>query len=230
MTEQHEIQLYILHKLLFAKSLRYSQVLPDEMESSQFQFHMRRLIKQGLVKKMSSGSYSLTEVGVEYANRMHKATHEFRKQPKVTTGICPIRPSLNEILIYTRLKNPFYGCQGFATEKVWYGESILNAARRGLREETNLDGVPELIGVRNYKVYSKENELLEDKIFFIHRFIDPKGDLKSTDEGKFEWVKIDDVEKVVTNPLEEFRETLEILLNYKGTISFKEVTHLTDKF
>lgn len=159
-----------------------------------------------------------------------KKTQQIKKQPKVTTGICPIRLDTEEILIYTRLKNPFYGCQGFATEKVWYGESISEAAKRGLKEETNLEGDPELIGIRNYKVYSKENELQEDKIFFIHRFVNPKGVLKSTDEGKFEWVKISNIEKVVANPLEEFNEMLQILLNFDEEISFKEVKHITSKF
>ncbi|MBU0976008.1 MAG: NUDIX domain-containing protein [Patescibacteria group bacterium] len=232
MTDVHEIKLDILRKLLFSKRLRYSKLKAEEIEGSHFTYHLDALLREDLIKKLDNGLYELTQAGKEYANRMRTRTSEMKIQPKLTTVICCVRTrnSSKEYVIYTRKKNPFFGCQGFPTEKVWFGENIEDAAKRGLKEETNLEGEGNLIGIRHYKVLSKKNELLEDKVMFIFKFENPTGKLIGCEEGKYEWVKEEEIAKKVVKPLEEFEEIYGLLEAEKSSMSFNESIHITDKF
>ncbi|MBN2016038.1 NUDIX domain-containing protein [Candidatus Dojkabacteria bacterium] len=232
MKKTHKIQLHILHRLLFSESLRYSQIKPYDMEGSQFKHHMNTLMSDNLVIKDKKGTYLLTSKGKEYANRMHTKSSRMKDQAKITTVLCCVntkkRP--HEYLIYTRKKNPFYGCQGFPTEKVWFGEAIYNAACRGLKEETSLKGKGNPVAVRHYTVFSPKGDLLEDKIMYVFKFENPQGKLQGNEEGVFEWVKSTDLRKKITRPLEEFWEIYALLSSGKGQITFKEHKHITDKF
>src|SRR5436190_10158647 len=128
MKQIHSIQLQILKKMLFTNGSRYSDLKPKKsMENNQFDFHLDQLTKAGYVKK-SDKDYSLTSLGKEYANRMDTDKVLVTPQSKVSVILCPLKND-NEYLIYTRLKQPFYGCQGFMSGKVQYGELIIDAAK-----------------------------------------------------------------------------------------------------
>ena len=214
MDKMHKIQLNILRRLLFSVSSRYSDIKPFDMEGSLFKYHLDKLINRKLVRKDDSGLYFLTHEGKEFANQMDSIKISMGKQAKTTAKICCVRNIDQEIeyLLYTRKKNPFYSFQGFATSKIWYGESFDEGAKRGLYDETNLIGNPKLIAIRHYIVCDILNqELLEDKVMYIYKFINPIGDLCSKKDGEFAWVKESDIEKFVLNPLPEFPEILELL-------------------
>jgi ADP-ribose pyrophosphatase YjhB (NUDIX family) len=227
----HKIQLKILDGLLFASQAKYSDLKPVLMENSQFVFHLEQLIKLGLVKKDKT-KYTLTPEGKEYANRIFIETMRVESQAKVTTVICAVKEEdeKKQLLLYERLKNPFYGCIGFPTEKPWWGEKIADAARRGLQEEAGMDGQAELFAIRHYRVYSRKKKLVEDKLMHAFLFKNPKGKLESNIEGDFFWTAEKDLKKKVTKPLEEFWEFYEALKNFKGRITFKEIDVKTKKF
>ncbi|MCC2632001.1 MAG: putative hydrolase [Patescibacteria group bacterium] len=70
MKQLHPLQLQILKKLLFASSLRYTEMRPDaDVENNSLDFHLDKMIKAGYVHK-NDGAYSLTSTGKEYANRI----------------------------------------------------------------------------------------------------------------------------------------------------------------
>jgi ADP-ribose pyrophosphatase YjhB (NUDIX family) len=231
MKQIHPIQLHILRKLLFAPVLRYSEMKPIEMENSQFVFHLDKLLEERIVRKEDEG-YRLSEKGKEFANRMDDSVVSMRLQPKTTTVFCPVRlvSGEREFLLHTRLKNPFYGCQGFAAHKVWFGELLGEVVETGLFEETGLRGVGELFAIRHFRVFTASSELVEDKIMYAYRFLDVAGVLKSGDEGEFEWVRESMISAYITRPLEEFWEFFSLLTTYSGQISFKEIDQITDKF
>jgi len=229
MKDYHLIQQQILKKLLFSESEKFSKLKPFNMEGSQFTFHLDKLIKENLVSKNLNGEYSLTTEGKNIANRIDSDSKTPQMQAKHSAVFACKKDT--EFLIYKRLKNPFYGCQGFPTGKVQYGESIYEAAKKELKEETNLEGEPELIGIRHYTVYTNPNEkLVEDKVMYIFLILNPKGELISNEEGEFQRINTSKISEIVTNPLEEFFEILELIQNFKGEISFKEVKHFTNKF
>lgn len=235
MDNLHYIQLNILKKLLFAETLKFSELKPFDIENNQLTFHLDRLIKDGLVEKVDDG-YKLTVKGKEFANRMDTDKAKMQLQGKIGVIQCCInnQKSENEFLLYTRLKHPFYGSQGYSSGKVRFGETIKDAAKRELKEETNLEGEPELFMIEHHLVYSKdEHKLLEDKYFYFCKIINPKGELKANEEGKFEWVKESEVSKYLKKPFESVERILYIterIKDLKKEITFEEITHFTDSF
>lgn len=231
MDKLHKIQLNILRVLLFAKTKRYSDIKPYDMEGSQFKYHMDRLIEYKLISKELGGTYSLTSTGKEVANQMNSIKISMGKQAKVTANICCVRRlnASTEYLLYTRKKNPFYGFQGFPTSKIWYGDSFIDGAKKGLFNETNLTGNPKLLAIRHYRVFDNANDhLLEDKVMYIFRFDDPIGSLKSKKDGEFAWIKEEDFHKFIINPLPEFEEIFKLLNSRFIEDFFKEVVHFVD--
>lgn len=229
MKQLNHIQNKVLHKLLFSPKLRYSEIKPEDMTGSHFKFYLDQLLVEKLVTKREA-RYILTRKGKELANQMNTDTKQISQMPKVTSKLCCIRGNgvSRELLIYKRLKNPFYGHIGIPTHKVWYGEPMLQAVKEGLTNECGLSGEPELVGIRRYLVYF-EKELVEDKLFFIHRFSQLKGEISKNRDGEYFWCKLNQVEKVANPPLPEFAEILGVLL--KGDKEFyKEINLNTDIF
>lgn len=230
----HETQLQILKKLLFTPSARYAEMKPNsEMENNKYDFHLDQLIKLGYVIK-NDKTYSLTPLGKGYANEIDSEKIEITKQSKISAWICGIREQdgKKEFLIGTRLKHPFFGCQGFMTCKVRYGEKIIEAAKRELKEEANLTGDPVMVGVKHFRVFDKKtNQLLEDKFMYLLKVINPEGELHNTEEGEFAWTE--DVRKYITKPfedIEEFMKYVEEADKFSGKISFVEIDHWSEKF
>lgn len=227
----------ILKKLLFSTVLTFTKLSDgNETPSNQFTFHINQLIRAGLVVK-SRQKYSLSNKGKLFANRMDTESKQIIRQAKIGVLICPMKVEKNkenEYLFYTRLKHPFYGCQGFITGKVLYGEKIIETARRELFEETGLEGTPELISIHHsLNIDSTTNELLEDKIFHKFRVINPHGKLRQCEEGRYKWVKESNIEKFVTKPfysLESTLKSVESVKNFSGGITFDEKAVIVSNF
>ncbi len=237
MKEPHELQLGILQKLLFADAagLRYTELKPvAELENNQFQFHLNKLLAEKYVEKQGD-KYCLTYEGKEYANLINTDETKIQKQAKVSVLVTGVRENNGEfeILIYTRLKQPFYGVQGFLSGKVGYGENITKAAQRELEEETALTGNPVLFAILHYTVFTPEHKLVEDKIFHCFFVREPKGELIPNNEGKYEWVKESNFKEYVKNhfhDFETFTEHVALIKNFSGTVLFKEIEQITSKF
>ncbi len=231
MKQLHPVQMKILRELLFSPSLKFSEIKPLKMEGSQFVFHLDKLINVGYLEKVDS-IYTLTPRGREYANKMDEKTKLVIPQAKVSAVQCAVKKEGKKkyYLIYTRLKHPFYGCQGFPTEKVAWGESLHEASQRGLEEETGLRGKAQLFAIRHYRVYLPSQELVEDKIMYAHKIEDPQGVLRANLEGEFDWIREEDLKKKVINPLEEFWEFFQALKENQDIVSFKEIDVITDRF
>lgn len=236
MKQFHDIQLAILKKLLFAQSLKYSELKPDaSMENNQLSFHLDFLVETGYVTKISKG-YTLTVDGKEYANRMDTEKQKIERQAKIGVLMCCYRKEgeEKEFLIYTRLKQPFYGKQWFMTGKVAYGETVEQTAIRELKEETNLDGKPQLAFIRHYLVYEEwTQKLLEDKFFYVCLFENPLWNVIPCKEGKYERIKKSELKSYLTNPFQtgmdrfQFLKTIE---HRNGKVNFEEHSYFTSDF
>lgn len=232
----HPTQLGILNKLLFAPSLRYSDLKIDpEMENNTFQFHLEKVITIGYVTKHKAG-YSLTTKGKKIATHIKTESNEIIKIRKVSASLYCVRDNDDgpETLCYTRFKHPFYGKQGFPTGKIDLGEQFTSAARRELEEETGLTGDPILFKIIHYLVKDeKSGELLDDKLFFEYFFKNPTGTLRGSDEGEYFWAPIETIHKYIIRPfdsIEIYQKALFHILNFNGEVLFEEHDHVTNDF
>jgi 8-oxo-dGTP pyrophosphatase MutT (NUDIX family) len=236
MKELHLLQVGILKKLLFVPSLRYMQIKPEEIENNQFDFHIDQMVRLGYVTRLDNGSYALTASGKDFTNRMDSEQVVVPKQAKIGVVMCGMRDTgpEREFLIYTRTKHPFYGCQGFMSAKIKYGESVMEAAKRELLEESGLSGEGEPVILKHYRVYSPDKStLLEDKFQFFCRFINPSGEVVSSEEGKNEWVVESMLEEYVQHPFvskEEFWKNVSEVRDFDGVLKLEEIDQIGERY
>ncbi|MEP7204630.1 MAG: NUDIX domain-containing protein [Candidatus Saccharibacteria bacterium] len=182
----HQAQSLVLRYLLFVPYATFAILQKQtELASDHFNFHIKKLVDSGLVEKQGS-NYQLTQNGKEYANRMDTDENEIEKQPKVSVALVVERQhnGMREFLAQQRLKQPYYGFWGRLGGKVRWGESFEEAAKRELKEETNLDGdftFKTIFHKRDYR--KKDGQLLEDKIFIIMHSDASSGELAEEFEG-----------------------------------------------
>jgi ADP-ribose pyrophosphatase YjhB (NUDIX family) len=207
----------------------------ENIENNQLNFHIDQLLRDKNIEKVGS-IYKLTPKGKEFANRMDTDTTVMKRQGKIGCIQCCIRTINNEpeFLVYTRLKHPFYGSQGYSSGKVDYGERTIDCSKRELFEETGLVGEPELFRIEHQIVYNKEtNELLEDKYFYFHKFLNPTGEIKPSEEGLFEWVPESKLATYITKPFESVERILMIsnlMKQEKVELTYLEMNHYADNF
>ncbi len=183
----HVAQAAILRHLLFSPEANFAQIQKTtDLTSDHFNFHIKKLIDEGYVEK-TSRSYRLSTKGKEYANRMDTDENAIERQPKVSVAITLERRSPQgerEFLFQQRKKNPYYDFWGRVGGKVRWGETIIEAAKRELKEETGLDAAFEYRLLYHKRDFDKKSgRLLEDKIFLCVYATDYSGDLVEEFEG-----------------------------------------------
>jgi ADP-ribose pyrophosphatase YjhB (NUDIX family) len=138
---EHHLQTDIIFRLSKAKSLRFSQLKPENMESNQFMYHLKTLIKQGYVEKLPEKGYGLSAKGLTYADGLTLENNKPRKQPKLIV-IFGLRNKHGEWLLAERLLQPYIGQLMLPSGKQHFGESPEEHIRRELQEQ--LGSVPEV--------------------------------------------------------------------------------------
>lgn len=172
-------------QLLFRPHISFTEMNIEGLSSDHFTYHIKSLTKLGFVAKDSDGKYVLTVKGKEYANTYDTENKVVEKQAKYAVFLVAKKEidGKEYLLIQRRKKEPYYDYQGFLTGKVKFGETIEDAAKRELSEESGLTGKFKFKGAHRDIVYSEDKKLLEDKVFHIFVVTDCKGKLKKTVEG-----------------------------------------------
>jgi 8-oxo-dGTP pyrophosphatase MutT (NUDIX family) len=194
----HAVQTNILRALLFQPVATYASMQQaTNLSSDHFNFHISRLVDLGFVEKVKRGTYKLTTTGKEYANRLDTDNNTIERQPKsaVIFGLCRENDGKTEYLFQERRKNPYFGFWGLPSGKIQWGETIAETARRESLEETGLDADFTVVSVYHEAVCdSKTKKIIEDKIFFIVRGDNVRGELIADFEGGHnEWRTVEAV-------------------------------------
>lgn len=136
----HYIQRKIFNRLRYAKSLNYSQMRPEGVESNHFAYHLDKLINDGLVEKHER-QYSLTSQGLSLADRLNHTTVDIKMQPHIV--VAPhIVNSEGQDLLYQHSFQPYLGLFGPPQGRFEYSDnSVISAGQREVNEKTGLDSV-----------------------------------------------------------------------------------------
>ena len=173
MIELHKLQTKVLRELSRHQTRRFSDMMAvTELTSDDFKFHLRKLIKLGMVTKNDSSVYELTARGKELANRFDYDAQAPIRQPKLTTVVFVRRQHAEtgtvEYLFQQRLRQPFFYYWGVIGEPVRWGEEFEQAAVRGLCEQTGLNLPLQLAGFyRQRDIDDSSDEVFEDKLFVV---------------------------------------------------------------
>lgn len=183
----HPAQVAILRHLLFKPQSGFADLQKSTtLSSDHVNFHIKKLIEEEYVGKIDK-QYRLTVKGKEYANRMDTDENEIEKQPKVSIAITLERKNHRgerEFLFQQRKKNPYYDFWGRVGGKMRWGETVIEAANRELKEETGLEAEFEYKLLYHKRDFIKQTgELLEDKIFLCVYATKFSGELIEEFEG-----------------------------------------------
>lgn len=180
----HPAHVAILHVLLFRPDARFAELQKaSELSSDHFNFYLKQLLDEQFVTKNDAGAYHLTQKGKEFANRFDTDARQVERQPKVAVCLM-IRREDGKQIVQQRLKQPFYGYWGRPTGKIRWGETILEAAARELKEETGLEAELSFESIYHKMDHEQgSGKLLEDKIFFIVGAKNTQGELIEEFEG-----------------------------------------------
>ena len=137
---EHHIQRDILMRLMKAKSLRFSELKPDGMESNSFMYHLKQLMRDGYVMQNADKSYTLSSTGLSYSDSLSLENSLPRKQPKMICMIA-LKNKRGEYLLAQRLMQPMIGSWIFPNGKQHFEESPEeHVARESLQQfGTTLD-------------------------------------------------------------------------------------------
>ena len=97
----HYIQTHVLATLYMATSQKFSDLKPEGMENSLFMYHLRKLIKLGLVEK-KDGAYCLTVKGARWANYMGMRSSKPKQQPRLLIHLIVTNEDSSRIILSKR--------------------------------------------------------------------------------------------------------------------------------
>jgi 8-oxo-dGTP pyrophosphatase MutT (NUDIX family) len=163
----HHLQKYILDRLRFEQPLSYSQMLPKGTESSQFMYHLKLLMKGGLVQKESRGVYTLTHAG--------KATLEYLSVNRITPVRMPrvitytLLTHQGKLLLLRKQKEPYRHLVEPVAGKIHFGEDANAAAQREVWEKLGLRiPKPQFVGIADMLI-SEHGEPLTHMTVYAHK-------------------------------------------------------------
>ncbi|MDR0955858.1 MAG: NUDIX hydrolase [Candidatus Nomurabacteria bacterium] len=132
------IQKHILSVLAVNKYARFRDMRPKNVDSNLYSYHLKLVIKSGLVEKTVNG-YRLTSRGLFYADRASGESFDIYSQPKIII-MCIIKNKAGEILLSQRLKQPFITRWTLPNGKIKLDDGTIElAARRVLRDSAIID-------------------------------------------------------------------------------------------
>lgn len=183
----HHIQADIFAKLRHNPTQRFKDLKNPELESSQFMYHLRELIKLKLIEKTDEGHYKLAPKGVELAQHFSSALGNLNEAPLSYTLIF-LRTKTNKWFALRRNKQPHIGKLACISGKMRMDENLQQAAQRELAAFTK--GINKPLEYRGFASILIRGKTARTHITGPIWFIDDLEEigLPETATGKGEWI------------------------------------------
>ncbi len=218
-----------MSQLFLRGDLRFSEINVDNLPSDQLSYHLRQLIKYGLVEKSPQSIYSLSVNGRSRAILLDTKSSRFIEQGFVACRIVLPRVQNGETqyLMQCRTKVPYRGNISEPGGKVLFGEDVLVAAKRNMLAETGLECDMQLRGIVHFKD-EYLGRIVQDKFFFVVLAAKPRGNLLPKGEtGENTWLTL---EQLATNPKTHQGVTDMIAMAEAGGFGFLERVHVAEEY
>ena len=170
----HIYQKNILDQLRQTPVMRYSQLQPDDVESSHFKYHLNQLIKDKLVEKKGRGLYGLTQAGQAAVDKLSSGRVNPHQTPKVITYT--LLQDDDNYYLQIKDKEPYLGLLNMVGGKLHLGETPEIAAKREVKEKVGLE-LNNLVlkGVAQIKISQADNLLSHVEAFVFVGHVDENG-------------------------------------------------------
>jgi len=131
---RHHIERHILGVLIYQKTARFRDMRPPRVDTNLYSYHLTKLLKSGLVKKIDGG-YTLDTAGLLYVDRLNAEKLFVRVQPKIITMLV-IQNGYGDVLMYKKRRQPFIERWTLPFGKLHSDDaSIADAAQREVKEK-----------------------------------------------------------------------------------------------
>lgn len=236
----HQLQMVILRKMMSLPYARFRDLKIEGLSTDHLSYHIKTLLKLGLMLRDVNGHYRLTDLGKEYVGRIDERTAMIEAQGKRGALIrCMKKDGRKTLyLVNRRLKQPFYGFVGFHTGKIKEGESVYQAAARELAEEAGVQADLQLVAIYHHIDFKANGDFLRDIYFYVFNGTNVRGNLieHNPDEGVENfWITLKGLKKEKTFPGFWHKP---MFLNYKQRagegetvlVNFREMVRVVDEY
>jgi 8-oxo-dGTP pyrophosphatase MutT (NUDIX family)/DNA-binding HxlR family transcriptional regulator len=201
----HPLQMVILSRIMTLPHARFRDLKIEGLSTDHLTYHIKTLVKLGLLQRSSPSLYTLTDSGKEYVGRIDEHTATIETQGKRGALVrCMKKEGRKTLyLVNRRLKQPFFGYVGFHTGKIKEGESVYQAAARELSEEAGIQADLTLVAVFHYIDFKENGDFLRDIYFYVFNGENVRGELinSNPNEGVENfWITLEDLKKQKTFP------------------------------
>ena len=149
----HHIQRQIVYELAFSEGLRFSELKPDVLENKAFDYHLKKVIAAGYVKKGDDGLYSLTSEGKRVGKGALKKQSRMIDRAYSTLLLAIRRSDDGAWLLIRRKSQPLLGLTGFMNASPVATQPIAQTATQICREQTGLTGTFVPHGHGYFRIY-----------------------------------------------------------------------------
>jgi len=161
---KNPIKRYIISLLMKHTTLKYSELMPEDVDNVLFNYHLQHLVKTGFVIK-DENFYSLSPEGLVETSHISYEGVLFQK------FVCRFRIYVienNKVLMHERKIGPWKGDTSAIWGKMVYGEGIEGAAVNQLKEQTGLIATDlKCVGSVRTIITNDNKDILDDSIYYV---------------------------------------------------------------
>ncbi len=171
----HPIQTHILDMLKRAETARFSELRPSGVDTNLYSYHLKSLVKVGLVTKQES-RYSLSAQGMSYVGQLENS--DAYVHPHLVTMLV-VQNSEGDILLQRRTTQPFINEWSLPSASSHVEETLTQAAHRFASKEMGISAPIEHAGVC-YVRTTKQDTLVSVTLAQVFRTYDDSVKLNDT--------------------------------------------------